>query len=121
MHVSHWGLLSRLFLVWAAGCCVAGSAFGQSSLALASSAGSKGAAVPLNLSLNVVGMGPAAFQWKLTYSSTDISSVTVAAGPALTSAGKALACSTATGTIMCMAVGLNSTAIASGVVAVVTA
>ena len=89
---------------------------------LASGSVTKGGSIPLNLSLTAgSGGSPAALQWTLAYPATDIASFSVAAGSALTSAGKTLTCTSSAGVANCVASGMNATAIGSGVVAVVTA
>src|SRR5258707_221803 len=106
-------LLPVLFL----GC----SAYAQPSLSLNSGSAVQGTAVSLNLSLNAGTSSPAGLQWTFSYSATDISSLTMAAGPALTAAGKTLNCNAITGSVMCLASGVNTNTISSGVVAVGTA
>src|SRR5579871_3613263 len=91
------------------------------SLSLASGSTVKGSALSLNLSLNAGSSAPAGLQWTLSYAPSDISSLTMSAGSALTAAGKTLSCNAGTGSVMCLASGMNATAIGSGVVAVVTA
>ena len=91
------------------------------SLSLASGSALKGGALSLNLSLNAATSIPAGLQWTLSYSPSDISSLSATAGPALTGAGKTLNCNSSTGSVMCLASGMNATNINSGVVAVVTA
>ena len=94
----------------------------SSSLSLASASGVQGSSVSLNLSLNVTsGSGPAGVQWKLSYPSTDIVSLSATAGAALTAAGKTLNCNSAAGSITCLTSGMNSNALSSGVLAVLTA
>jgi cohesin domain-containing protein len=112
-------IMTRVLALALVACC---GAFAQGvALSLASGSGSPGAAVTLNLSLNATGGNqPAALQWTLTYSSTDFSFINVAAGPVATAAGKSLSCNNAVGSSTCVVWGLNSTAIANGVVAAVT-
>ncbi len=75
----------------------------------------------MNLSLTIGGTkGPAGLQWTLSYPS-DVTSLTIAAGPALTGASKSLSCSTGAGSLTCVASGMNANQIAAGTVAVVTA
>src|ERR1700690_2842240 len=78
----------------------------------AGSAPSGGTAV-VNLLLSG-GSGPAGLQWTLTYAASDISNVTMTAGPVLTAAGKSLACSATPGAYTCLASGVNATAIGDG-------
>ncbi|HTX35795.1 MAG TPA: putative Ig domain-containing protein, partial [Bryobacteraceae bacterium] len=67
------------------------------------------------------GGSPAGLQWTLTYPSSDITSFSVAAGSALTAAGKTLSCGSGTGQVICVASGINANTVGNGVVAVVTA
>ena len=61
----------------------------QTNLALSSATVPPGGAAALNLSLSSAPASPlAAVQWTLNYPATSVGSLTVAAGPALTSAGK---------------------------------
>src|ERR1700730_17066379 len=98
---------------------IGGSAYGQTGLSLASGTAVQGGSVSLNLSLSV--SSASALQWTLSYAAANVTSVSVAAGPVLTAAGKTIQCRTVTGSTVCMTSGSNSTLIASGVVAVVTA
>src|SRR5437016_5865615 len=98
---------------------ISGSAYSQISLSLASGTAVQGGSVSLNLSLSA--STASALQWTLSYAAADVASVSVAAGPALTAAGKTIQCSTGIGSTICLAWGMNSTVIANGVVAVVTA
>ena len=98
---------------------VGSCAYGQTgSLSLASGSIPSGATISLNLSLSA-SIAPAAVQWAFSYSASDVTSISVAAGPALTAAGKSLSCNTANGSTICLASGLNANTIANGVVAVV--
>lgn len=77
--------------------------------------------VTLALSLNSpAGSDPAAVQWTLTYSSSNVASVTAVAGASLTSAAKTISCSASAGSYTCVASGMNTNAIANGVVASIT-
>jgi hypothetical protein len=97
------------------------SAYGQTVLSLASGSGAPGGSVSLNLSLSATGGSqPAALEWGLSYAPANITAVSFTAGQALTAAGKTLSCNMASGSAMCVASGMNATAIGSGVVAVVT-
>ena len=91
-----------------------------STLALSGGTGTPGSAVSLNLTLTSASGLPSALQWTLPYSTSVFGAVTFAAGPALTSAGKTLTCATVTGSVTCVASGLNANTIANGVVAVAT-
>src|ERR1017187_2587943 len=80
----------------------------QTSLALSSATVPPGGTTALTLSLSSPPSSPlAAIQWTFSYPVTSVGSLTVAAGPALSSAGKTLSC---TG-------GVNSNTISDGVVA----
>src|SRR6266571_7584120 len=103
-------LLSFFFLI-------GGSAYSQTGLSLASGTAVQGSSVSLNLSLSA--STASALEWTLFYPAANVTSVSVAAGPALP-AGKTIQCGTGTGATVCLASGMNSTMIANGVVAVVT-
>src|SRR6516165_4626694 len=78
-------------------------AYGQSPvLSLASGSAVKGGSVSLNLSLNAGANAPAGLQWTISYTPTDITSLSAIAGPALTTAGKMLNCVTSVGAITCL-------------------
>ena len=96
-------------------------AFAQNSLSLASGSTVQGGTVSLNLNLSAGTSAPSGVQWTLSYSPTDIVSVSLAAGPALTAVSKTLNCASKTGSVTCLASGSNASTIASGVLAVVTA
>jgi uncharacterized protein (TIGR03437 family) len=101
---------------------LAGYGYAQSpSLSLASGSAVKGATLSLNLSLNAATSAPAGLQWTLSYTPADVASLNLVAGPVLTAAGKTLNCSAGVGSVTCLATGINTNAIGSGVVAVVTA
>ena len=90
---------------------------GQSvTLSVGSGSGTAGTTVslPINLSSSG-GAQTAGLQWSFVYSS-DITSVTVAAGPSATNAGKSVTCSGST----CLILGFNNTAMADGSVATAT-
>lgn len=98
------------------------SAYAQNpSLTLASGSTSKGGSVSLNLSFNAASSSTASLQWTLSYPTSAVTSLSVVAGSALTASGKSLGCNSGQGTLICIVAGMNSTAIGSGVVAVVTA
>ena len=91
------------------------------SLVLSSASVVPGGTVALNLSLTSPAAGePAGLQWTLTYSPSDISSITASAGAAATAAGKFLLCSGTAGSYTCLLTGLNTNVIQNGAVAVVT-
>src|ERR1035438_987107 len=92
--------------------------FGQGTLAL-SSGTTAGGTVALDLSLmSPSGMEPAGIQWDLTYSATDVVSISAVAAGTAVSTGKSISCSP--GTHRCLLAGLNANLIQNGVVAVVT-
>ena len=91
----------------------------QTSLNLASASAPPGGSVSLNLALAAT-TAPAGLQWTFSYSAGDVASLGVAAGPALTAAGKTLTCNAVTGSATCLAVGMNSNTIGNATVAVVT-
>jgi Concanavalin A-like lectin/glucanases superfamily/Bacterial Ig domain len=95
-------------------------AFGQSdSLTLTSSSATPGSSVSLNLSLtSPSGSEPAGLQWTFSYPTSSLSAISVTAGSAATGAGKSIACAGGSGTYTCMLVGMNSTVMPNGVVAV---
>lgn len=89
-------------------------------LSLSSGNGAKGGSVTMNLSISS-SSAPAALQFTLSYPVSEISSLAVAAGPALTGAGESLSCRSAAGSITCVSIGTGSSTISNGVVATVTA
>lgn len=97
------------------------AASGQTNLSLASGSASPGSTVVLNLSLSSTGPDfPSSLQWTVGYSTADIASITWAAGPSATSAGKSVSCGTGTGSMTCIVAGLNNSTISNGVVATAT-
>ncbi len=88
-----------------------------SSLSLSSGTGSPGTTTGLALSFGGGGTAPAALQWTFSYPPSQISAVSATAGPAATAAGKTLSCSSAQGSLTCLLAGLNTSAIAAGIVA----
>jgi len=92
--------------------------FGQT-LALSSGSAGPGGTVPLNLNLTSTSL-LVGLQLTLSYSPGDVAAVSIASGSALTTAGKTLSCNAGSGSLMCLASGLNSNTIGSGVAAVVT-
>jgi len=98
-----------------------GSAYSQTTLSLSSGSGVQGGSVSLNLSLSAIaGSQPTALDWGLSYVPGNVTAIGFAAGPALTAAGKTLSCNAISGSALCVASGMNSNAIGSGVVAVAT-
>jgi uncharacterized protein (TIGR03437 family) len=110
--------IDALFVaVFAAGC-----TFAQGpSLSLASGTTVKGGSVALNLSLSPASETPSGLQWTLSYPPADVTAVSLVAGSALTAANKTLTCSAVAGSVTCLAMGADTAAISSGVVAVLTA
>ena len=102
-------------------------ALGQSdSLSLSSGVVTAGGTISLNLSLSSSSGGqPAAIEWTLAYSTTDIAAIAATAGAAATAAGKSLSCAQSSGLYSCFLTGLgsgglNANLIQNGVVAVLT-
>ena len=90
----------------------------QSSLALSSAVVPPGGATALDLSLSSPPSNqPAAIEWTFSYPTASVSSLSVAAGPSLSAAGKSISCATGVNSYTCIAWGLNSNAISDGVVA----
>ena len=87
-------------------------------LSLSSSTIATAGSASLKLTFSSGTTSTAALQWTIQYPA-GISAIAATAGPALTGAGKSLQCTQATGAYTCIADGMNSTAIASGVVATV--
>src|ERR1035438_9280069 len=93
----------------------------QTSLALSSGAVPPGGTAVLNLSLSSPAISPlAAVQWTFNYPASSVASIGVAPGTALSSAGKTLSCAGGVGSYTCVAWGLNSNIISSGIVATVS-
>ena len=88
-------------------------------LSVSSGSGSSGGSVNLSISLNATGTAPVAVEWTLGWSTADISSALVTIGPAGTSAGKQVSCSSASGMSTCILWGINSNTISNGVIATV--
>jgi hypothetical protein len=87
-------------------------------LSVGSATVTPGSSTSLNLSMTAsAGAGPTALEWIIGYSPADVSSVTVTAAAAATSAGKTVACSSGTGSLTCLLYGVNSAMISNGVVA----
>jgi hypothetical protein len=94
-------------------------AFSQTTLNVASGSAVQGGSVPLNVSLTA-SISPAALQWTVSYAPGDVASVSIAAGAALTAAGKTITCNAISGSTTCVAAGMNANTIGNGAVAVVT-
>ena len=105
---------------------LAASAAAQTpSLSLSSASGAPGAQVTLSVSLNSVGSTlPAAIQWDLNYSPSDLSLMTgtyYGTGVAGSGAGKFADCnSISAGDVRCIVSGINTYTFGSGVVATLT-
>src|SRR4051812_16242038 len=111
-------MMALRIALWIAALVGVGSAQAQTtSLSLSSGSAIPGRSVSLNLSLNSGASAPAGLQWSVSFPTSDVASVTAAAGSALSAAGKNLNCNAAAGTITCIAAGMNSAVINSGVVA----
>ena len=91
------------------------------SLSLASGSTSKGGSVSLNLSFNAANQSTASLQWTIGYPTASVTSLSASAGSALSASGKNLSSSLGVGALICLASATNTTAIGSGVVAVITA
>lgn len=90
-------------------------------LTLGNGSTTPGGSVAVNLTYQSTGTtAPSGLEWTLSYPSSVVSNVTVTAGAVATAAGKAVTCNPATGSVTCIAYGLNSTALANGTVATVT-
>src|SRR5579863_371676 len=97
---------------------------GTPSISLAAGSGAPGAQITLTVSLATNGTLPAAVQWDLIYTSTDLGpagGTFYATGAAATAAGKQASCNTVfPGDVRCIVAGLNSTTISDGVLATLT-
>jgi hypothetical protein len=87
-------------------------------LALSSETTVSGGTAILTLSLTA-STAVAGLQWTFTYSPTQITDLLVTAGPAALAAGKSISCSGSAGIHTCLAAGMNTNPLASGVVATV--
>src|SRR5579864_2439122 len=80
-----------------------------------------GGKVTLNLSLtSSAGQEPAALQWTFSYSPADFTAIQVTAGPAAVGAAKSVSCAGTATAYKCLAAGVNASAIADGVLAIVS-
>lgn len=115
-------ILSKLLLLCATVAALDNALAQGPSLALASGSGAPGGSVALNLNFQANGTQPTGIQWVLSFSSTDISSVTVAATSTATSVGEALSCSTAAGHVNCLMINLasNTVVVPNGTIAIAT-
>jgi uncharacterized protein (TIGR03437 family) len=112
-----WIVLAALLLL------TSSAAFTQqsTSLTLASGSVAPGGSISLNLSLNgAASSTPSGLQWTLSYPAGSVLALSSTAGPVLTAAGKSLYCNPGTGSVTCLADGMNASAIGTGVVAVVS-
>src|SRR5215813_2639380 len=83
---------------------LAHSLFGQSALVLSSATADATGSASLNLSITSQGtIAPAAVQWTLTYTPSQISSISVADGATATANGKSVACNPSSGSVICIA------------------
>jgi hypothetical protein len=95
--------------------------YGQPALSLSSAAASAGGTVTLSVSLSSpTGSEPAALQWSTSYPASSMAPVAAIAGPSTTAAGKALSCSSSSGTYTCVITAVNSITISNGIVAYLT-
>src|SRR5450432_534592 len=91
------------------------------SLALSSGSVAAGGTITLNLNWAAPAANvPAGLEWAFAYTPANITSISIAAGPALTAVGKTLNCNASSGTIICLATGMNANTIGSGVVATIS-
>ena len=112
--------LASYFAVWIPIGCLSA----QSCIALSRSAITSGGIAVMQLTLySPAGDAPSGVQWTLenTTALSNISSVTVEAGPQLEAAGKTLTCASSPSAYTCVAIGFNANAITNGTVAKITA
>jgi hypothetical protein len=115
-------LASRKALCWLPILLSAGGLTAQTCLVLSPATISSDGVASMNLSLySSPGTAPSALQWTLQYLPSNIQSLSVDDGPMLTAAGKTAMCTGNAAAYNCLAVGLNATTIASGIIAKVTA
>ena len=92
-----------------------------SSLALSSNTANPGDIVSMSLSLTTAAANnPAALQWTISYPADDVVLGDVTAGSSLASVVKSIYCNRRTGTVTCLAAGMNSYPIPVGEFATVT-
>lgn len=94
--------------------------FAQNTINLTSESANPGSSVDLALSLSTSGTAPSSLEWTFSYSPSEISGVTVSAGPAATAAAKSVLCTLSSGSATCLLTGLNDNSLASGTLAYVT-
>src|SRR5262249_41922440 len=87
---------------------IAGNFAHGQTLSLTSGSVPQGSSLSLNLSLSGGTSAPAGLQWKLTYPANDVTALTATAGPVLTAAGKTLNCVAGSGSLTCLASGMNT-------------
>ena len=91
------------------------------SLSLSPASGTPGSTINLPLAYASNGAQASGLQWSFTFSPSDFSGVSVAAGPSASGAGKAITCNApSSGQYICLVSGLNANAIADGTLAVAT-
>ncbi len=89
----------------------------QGALSLSSASTTPGSIAVLNVSTSANGgVQPAVLRWTMQYP-TDVTSINVTAGPAVTDAGKNVTCSYGASAVTCLAWGENATVIQDGTVA----
>jgi len=96
-----------------------GLALAQSvSLSTSTATGTPGSTVGITISLATSGGAqPAALEWTIGYSTTDITAVSVTATGSAATANKTVICANGTGTTICILYGMNQTAIGAGAIA----
>ena len=103
-----WSLLAVLSLAMALG----------QGLGVSSGIGSPGGSALLTISLtSPAGSAPTGLQWTISYNPADIAAISVAPGPSSVAAAKSVYCSSAVGARTCLAIGMNGTSMANGIVA----
>ena len=97
------------------------SGWGQDvTLGLGVGSASPGGTASLDLNITAAaGISAATIQWTISYPGADVSAIQVLAGAAATAAGKTVLCNQSTSSISCIAYGLDSRGIGSGVLALV--
>ena len=88
-----------------------------SNLTLSSAVVNPGGTATLSLGLTESGTAPAGLQWTVSYSSAQISAISITPGPAVSAAAKTLSCASGPGTTTCIVTGMNTNPIGSGVLA----
>jgi hypothetical protein len=90
----------------------------QVTLKVAPGSAVAGGADSLNISLTSgPGGAPVAVQWTLNYSNSDLTGISLQAGPAATSTGKSLSCAPSAGSVRCIIWGMNTNIIPNGAIA----